>query len=68
MPVKRPFSLTITLILSLILSASWSEGSSEGPRIVDLRLRQGEEKVLLSAALLVDFDEEAREVLRGGFP
>jgi len=68
MPVKRPFSLTVTLILSLILSASWSEGSSEGPRIVDLRLWQGEEKVLLSAALQVDFDEEAREVLRGGVP
>jgi len=59
----------ILSISILILSFTSDLGAAKvKPHISDLRLRQGESSVLLSARLETELGEEMREALRGGVP
>jgi hypothetical protein len=62
--------LTSILSISILIlsSASGARAAEVRPHIDDLRLRQGETNVLLSAQLVTELDEEMREALRGGVP
>jgi hypothetical protein len=42
--------------------------ASDGPRITELQLHQGEADVLLSARLVTEFTDEMLQALRGGVP
>ena len=59
-----------TLWISLLILSFSSDVIAAGvkPHISDLRLRQGELNVLLSARLVTELADEMREALRGGVP
>ena len=68
MPMRKSFLLTAALFVLSLFFASRSECSSADPYIEDLMLKQGEEYVLVSAHLVMEFDDEMRQAIRGGVP
>jgi hypothetical protein len=68
MPMKNFILLTTSIILLSLTFADRSESAAKKPHIADLRLRQGDNQVLLSAVLAAEFDDEMRQAIRGGVP
>ncbi len=68
--MRSSVSFIWIIVIAVLFSPSLSFADKDlnEPLIEGLRLRQGEEHVLLSANLVTDFDEGAREALRGGVP
>ena len=66
--MKKYFIQILSISILIMSFASDVNAAEEKPHISDLRLRQGELNVLLSARLVTEFGEEVREALRGGVP
>ena len=66
--MKKYFIQILSISILIMSFASDVNAAAEKPHIIDLRLRQGELNVLLSARLVTEFGEEVREALRGGVP
>lgn len=66
--MKKHLFPILTACILILSSASGVRAAEVKPHIDDLRLRQGESHVLLSARLVTELGEETREALRGGVP
>jgi hypothetical protein len=64
---KNPIHILSMSILILLLTSGTGAAEAK-PYINDLRLRQGESNVLLSAQLVTELGEEMRDALHGGVP
>lgn len=67
-PMKKYLFPILAVSILILSSASGVRAAGVKPHISDLRLRQGESNVLLSAQLVIELGEETREALRGGVP
>jgi hypothetical protein len=66
--MRKPVLLTTSIIVLLLTFAGRSGGAARDPHIADLKLRQGEDYVLLTATLATEFDDDMRQAIRGGVP
>ena len=66
--MKKPVLFATCITVLLLAFAGGSLGATKYPHIADLKLRQGEDHVLLSAVLVAEFDDDMRQAIRGGVP
>jgi hypothetical protein len=66
--MRRSFFPAAGLLGLFLVFAAVSKGFGAAPHIDDLTLREGEDHILLSATLVVEFDEDMRQAVRGGVP